>query len=121
MVPLSRENVCGGPDGHRIREFHTSDVVSITQPALPFPAYFPLVDAYPANPSCPTGRHHRLDPAVWPEVRRRAHQESLRQLAAAYGVSHETIRRTIRTEGVSLELVPSRGPRVERLSSPGAG
>jgi DNA invertase Pin-like site-specific DNA recombinase len=40
-----------------------------------------------------------LPPGLWPEVRRRVEAgESLRSLARAFGVSHETIRRTIRRE-----------------------
>ena len=91
----------GGPDGGRIRDFHTLDVASITQQPLPFPVYFPLSDAHPANHLSKRRRYRRLRPEVWPEVRRRTQTESLRQLAAAYGVSHETIRRIIQAEIVS--------------------
>jgi hypothetical protein len=59
----------------------------------------------------------RLRPEVWHEVRRRAQQESLRQLATAYGVSHETIRRIMRTAIASEAPVPSRDSCAEPLSS----
>jgi hypothetical protein len=87
----------GGPDGRRIREFRTCGVASPTPEPLPFPVYFPLITAHPASPTS-SRRRYRLDPVVWPEVRRRARIESLRQLAAAYGVSHETIRRILQAE-----------------------
>lgn len=38
----------------------------------------------------------QLPPEVWPEIARRAEHESLRDLAIAYGVSHETIRTIVR-------------------------
>ncbi|HEU5329976.1 MAG TPA: helix-turn-helix domain-containing protein, partial [Thermomicrobiales bacterium] len=38
----------------------------------------------------------RLAPACWPEIAARAENESLRDLAAAYGVSHETIQAVVR-------------------------
>ena len=109
-----RKKASGGPDGGRIREFHTSGVASITQQPLPFSAYFPLIDPHPSNPSYPRRRPQRLQAEVWPEVRRRTQTESLRHLAAAYGVSHETIRRILRTERVSAEPVPSRSVCAER-------
>ena len=34
----------------------------------------------------------RLDRARWPDIAERARYESLRDLAAGYGVSHETVR-----------------------------
>ena len=81
-------------------EFPTSGVASIAQQSLPFPVYFPLVAASTTS----RGRHyHRLEPTVWPEIRRRARIEGLRHLAAAYGVSHETIRRIIQTVIASEE------------------
>ena len=43
--------------------------------------------------------HHGISPEEWPNVVRRVieHHESLRQVAADYGVSHETVRRFLRT------------------------
>src|SRR5437588_2327069 len=47
----------------------------------------------------PREPHYGIPPEEWPNVVRRVieHQESLRQIAADYGVSHETIRRVLRT------------------------
>ena len=87
-----------GPDRRRIREFRTCGVTSPTQQPLPFPVYFPLIAAHPASPTSSRRRYRRLDPVGWPEVRRRTQSESLRHLAAAYGVSHEPIRRILHAE-----------------------
>ena len=87
-----------GPDGGRLREFDTCGVAAITQQPLPFPTHFPLMAAQPANTLQHRRRYQRLQLDVWPEVRRRAQTESLRQLAAAYRVSHETIRRILQRE-----------------------
>ena len=38
----------------------------------------------------------QIDPILWPEIAERARHESLRALAAKYGVSHETIRTIVR-------------------------
>jgi cytochrome oxidase assembly protein ShyY1 len=38
----------------------------------------------------------RIDPVNWPTIAERARHESLRDLACAYGVSHETIRAIVR-------------------------
>lgn len=47
----------------------------------------------------PREPHHGIPAEEWPNVVRRVmeNHESLRQLAADYGVSHETIRRLLRT------------------------
>ena len=47
----------------------------------------------------PREPHSGIPPEEWPSVVRRVmeHHESLRQVAAAYGVSHETVRRILRT------------------------
>jgi hypothetical protein len=47
----------------------------------------------------PREPHYGIPPEEWPNVLRRVieHHESLRQVAADYGVSHETIRRLLRT------------------------
>jgi hypothetical protein len=63
-----------------------------------FPAYYSL-SAPPALPATlPPARQQRprLAPECWPEIAARAEQESLRALALAYGVSHETIRAIVR-------------------------
>ena len=43
--------------------------------------------------------HYGIPPEEWPNVVRRVieNHESLRQVAAEYGVSHETVRRLLRT------------------------
>ena len=65
-----------------------------------FPAYYPIRGEAgdrahehnePTRAPCP-----RLSPELWPEIAARAERESLRTLAAAYGVSHETIRTIVR-------------------------
>jgi hypothetical protein len=38
----------------------------------------------------------QIDPATWPIIAERARYESLRDFAAGYGVSHETIRAIVR-------------------------
>lgn len=63
-----------------------------------FPAYYPVLvpdRPAPARP-IPQQRRRRLDRALWPEIAARAEHESLRDLAAAYGVSHETIRAIVK-------------------------
>lgn len=61
----------------------------------PFPAYFP-VPAPPAAPRpVPPQQRPHLSPAQRREIARRADGESLHDLAAAYGVSHETIRAVV--------------------------
>src|SRR5207237_1115164 len=49
--------------------------------------------------SGPREPHHSIPPEEWPNVVRRVieNHESLRQVASAYGVSHETVRRILRT------------------------
>jgi hypothetical protein len=47
----------------------------------------------------PREPQYSIPPEAWPNVVYRVmeHHESLRQVAAAYGVSHETVRRILRT------------------------
>jgi hypothetical protein len=47
----------------------------------------------------PRESHHGIPPEEWPNVVRRVseHHESLRQVAAEYGVSYETVRRLLST------------------------
>ena len=52
--------------------------------------------ASPVTVRRPQQHRPRIDPALWPEIAERARHESLRALAAAYGVSHETIRSVLR-------------------------
>ena len=56
----------------------------------------PLTSQQYAGPREP---HYGIAPEEWPNVVRRIveHHESLRQVAAEYGVSHETVRRILRT------------------------
>ena len=68
-----------GSDGSQIREYNLP-------PLLYFPVECRVTRATPAQ------HRPRLDPALWPEIAARTRRESLRTLAAAYGVSHETIR-----------------------------
>ena len=66
-------------------------------PAALFPAYFP-VPALPAAAPEPPPRQKRprLSRTLWPEIAELARYASLRDLAAEYGVSHETIRGIVR-------------------------
>ena len=73
----------GGSDRSRIREYK-----------LPPIAYFPVES--PVTLQQPEQHRPHIDPVVWPEIAERARHDSLRQLAAAYGVSHETIRAIVR-------------------------
>ena len=54
---------------------------------------------------CPAQQQPHVDPAVWPEIAERARYESLRDLAAEYGVSHETIRAIVRRAAPCLSTV----------------
>jgi hypothetical protein len=65
--------------------------------AVIFPAQYPVFKVLPngmqaARPATPKQKRPRLHPSRWPEIAERARYESLRDLAAAYSVSHETIR-----------------------------
>jgi len=66
-----------------------------------FPVHFPIGGTLPDDPhpcqEAPLPQHRpQLPPACWPEVAARARHESLRDLALAYGVSHETIRAVVK-------------------------
>jgi len=52
---------------------------------------------YPVFVWLPLKTTHRLSPSLWPELAERHKTESLRQLAEEYGVSHEAVRRALRT------------------------
>jgi hypothetical protein len=45
-----------------------------------------------AKPATPKQKRPRIHPVDWPGIAERARYESLRDLAAEHGVSHETIR-----------------------------
>ena len=80
--------------------------------AFVFPAYFPVSRperlapapvavphaVAPARVSRRSLPQHtpKLGPTLWPVIAARARHESLRDLARAYGVSHETIRAIVR-------------------------
>ncbi len=46
---------------------------------------------------------HRIPPTLWPEIARRKHHASLRQLAREYGVSYETVRRALSLEAIEQQ------------------
>jgi hypothetical protein len=63
--------------------------------------YFPVVTRLEGpipseEPQRPRRQRPRVSPQLWPEIAERAGCESLRDLALAYGVSHETIRMIVR-------------------------
>jgi hypothetical protein len=113
-LPLSRGGTSGGPDGRRLREFHTSCDAIGEQRWGGFPTYCPV--------NTPQ-RTHRQGASAGTRVRRilldqcsricaRAQRgESLRALAANYGVSHETIRRI-------LQILAPPAPRARRPFPP---
>ena len=70
-------------------------------PDTPPVAFYGLVDTPPLDRTPPQKRS-QLDPALWAEIAERARYESLRDLAIAYGVSHETIRAVVRRGGSAL-------------------
>lgn len=75
----------GGPDGVRLREYNTSTQPGSGQTTSALPAYFPLQPSQPHRTELSKRRPHRLPRNVWPEIQKRAKQETLRQLAAEYG------------------------------------
>ncbi len=77
-----------GSDGGPVREI---DVVE--PPLVPF--LYPS-EALEATPRRPLQCRPRLPHDCWPAIAERAQYESLRDLAAEYGVSHETIRTIVR-------------------------
>ena len=64
-------------------------------PETPPVAFYGLTDTPPLDRT-PSQKRPQLDPALWSEVAERARYESPRDLAIAYGVSHETIRTVVR-------------------------
>ncbi len=82
-------------------EYAPSHTPSGTHEVASFPAYFPIASPDQASPPLkpltrPKQQCARLDSALWPTIAARAEHESLRDLAAEYGVSHETIRAVVR-------------------------
>ena len=82
-------NVYSGTDRGRLRACDTTSGV--------FPTYFPFPAQVvaPIPLPVPRQRRPRLSPAAQLEIAARARNESLRDLAACYDVSHETIRSII--------------------------
>jgi hypothetical protein len=78
-----------GSDGDSVRACDTTPGV--------FPTYFPLPAQVVARVPLPVPRQRcpRLSPAAQLEIAARARNESLRDLAACYNVSHETIRSVV--------------------------
>src|SRR5207302_612083 len=60
----------------------------------------------------PEARPARLPPELWPVIAERARYESLRDLAAEYGVSHETIRAIVPRRAAAQPPPPA--PRARR-------
>ena len=58
--------------------------------------------AIPAILVRPPQQQPQLDAALWPAIAERARYASLRDLAAEYGVSHETVRAIVRRGGSAL-------------------
>jgi hypothetical protein len=58
-------------------------------------AHFPVQTTLSKRTVSSALRSYRLPPELWPDIQQRAKHESLRQLAAEYGVSHEAIRRIV--------------------------
>ena len=91
----------GGSDGSRIREYKLP-------PLLYFPVESRVILPRPAQ------HWPHVDLTFWPEIAQRARHESLRDLAAEYGVSHETIRTILQREArkrvaevARMHLIPS--------------
>jgi DNA-binding phage protein len=52
---------------------------------------------YPVIGAVPQKTNHKIPSHLWPEVVQRRQTESLRAIAQDYGVSHEAVRRTLKT------------------------
>ena len=95
-----------------------------------FPAYSPIFAPKPPTKGSATPKQQRprLDRALWPIISDRARYESLRDLAAEYGVSHETIRAIVRraagahdAAGGSTTLLCADGRHARRYPHPTGG
>ena len=53
------------------------------------------LDKFPVNAPIAPRNGHNLPPSVWPDLADAAKSRSLRALAEKYGVSRETVRRTL--------------------------
>ncbi len=100
-IPTAERALWGGSDGSQIREYKLSPNV-----------YFPVES--PVTPRRPAQHLPRVAPELWPEIAKRAERQSLRYLAAEYGVSHETIRTILQrkarkqvAEAARVRLAPS--------------
>jgi hypothetical protein len=87
----------GGSDGIQFRTSELAALPDEGDEGSVFPSRFPIWGGLPtsvqqARPATPKQKRPRIHPTDWPEIAQRARHESLRDLAAAYGVSHETIR-----------------------------
>ncbi len=74
-----------GTDRYQLREYK-----------FPSVAYFPVES--PVTLRHPAQHQPHIDRTLWGEIAERARCESLRALAAEYGVSHETIRTILQRE-----------------------
>jgi hypothetical protein len=83
----------GGPDGLSLREFDTSETPNRPAYSATLPSHFPLLRPLASVPGVQDARGNRLSARQRAEIAAQAKQESLRQLANEYRVSHETIRR----------------------------
>jgi Zn-dependent peptidase ImmA (M78 family) len=57
---------------------------------------FPVVSEIPVNDK------FEIPQNLWPEIAEQRNSKSLRQLAKEYGVSHETVRRTLKQIAVRV-------------------
>ena len=89
----------GGSDGASMRVRDTAPAVGRIAPVRLFARYF-------ATPRLVPPSRTRLAPALWQEIASRAEFESLRDLAIAYDVSHETIRSIIHKATAREALIP---------------
>ena len=76
-----------------------------------FPDYYlgPFAPAVPTPTTAPIPpqQRPRLPRNLYPAIAERARYESLRDLAAEYGVSHETIRAIVRRVGGAQRYAPA--------------
>ena len=111
---VNRAYRTGGSDGGRIRACDTPDT-SIFPARFPVPA--PPVVVEPTPP--PLQRRPRLAPALHRVIAERARHESLRDLAVAFEVSHETIRTIVRRTGLGRVAHPGCSSGTREARAPG--
>ena len=90
-----------------------------------FPTHFPFGGTLPDDPHpCqevpPPPHRPQLPSACWPEVAARARHESLRDLAFAYGVSHETIWAVVKRVAATARDALAATPALHRSHDAGA-